>query len=263
MKTTKKLFEEITALDEKFKNNLIVDFAEDEDVKNGKKTLEEAIRDAFTEIVEKCEEYNEVSRIECYTKLAKAEDPLFAAIEKLTFKVYKYKEIVKKVEEVEVTTYKLIEGDQFIELKQFANFCKRPEINKTIGKDENWLPMIEKFNCLLTAKAGKALGVKDLKKIEDSYAMSELARQIDMGKTPTSNTQMLKALQAIVTAMIGEEYKVSSHDVAFLNYAWGGKSRKALTVQASNHKQLRRSIMEICHKVAFDKSYELDYKAKK
>ena len=128
-----------------------------------------------------------------------------------------------------------------------------------IGKDTNWASMIEKLNFLMTAQKAVDLGI-DPKSVHDSYAMSDIARQIDMGKTPTSKTNILKTVQAIVTAMVGEEFKATSHDVNYLFSVYSRKNRKALTVSCANHKYMRQYMMEICHRIVEGKSYALDYR---
>lgn len=121
---------------------------------------------------------------------------------------------------------------------------------------------MEKFNFLLTAQKAIDLGI-DPKEINDSYAMSDLSKQIDMGKTPTSKTNILKTLTKVVQAMIGEEYKPTSHDVNFLMSVYSKKSRKALTVTCANHKYLRGYLMEICNRIVTGGVYGLEYKAVK
>ena len=96
--------------------------------------------------------------------------------------------------------------------------------------------------------------------INDSYAMSEIAKGYDLGKNPASKTNLLKTLTAIVQAMVGEEYKPVSHDVNFLLSVYSRKSRKALTVTCANHKYMRGYVMEICHRIVTGKTYEVDYK---
>ena len=89
------------------------------------------------------------------------------------------------------------------------------------------------MNFLLTAQKAVDLGI-DPKAVNDSYAMSEIAREFDMGKNPTSKTNLLKTLQTVITAMLGEQYKATSHDVNFLMSVYSKKNRKALTVTCAN-----------------------------
>ena len=128
-----------------------------------------------------------------------------------------------------------------------------------IGKDKQWAYKVEKLNFLMTAQKAVDLGI-DPTEVNNSYAMSDIGKAIDLGKTPTSKTNILKTLQAIVTAMVGEEYKATSHDVAFLMSVYSRKNRAALTVTCANHKYMRQYMAEICHRIVLNKSYVLDYK---
>lgn len=152
----------------------------------------------------------------------------------------------------------VIEKERQIDLLKLHKYCDG------IGEDHNWLYMVEKFNMLLTAQKAVDLGI-DPKAINDSYAMSEIARGFDMGKNPASKTNILKTLRTIITAMLGEEFasKATSHDVNFLMSVYSRKSRKALTVTCANHKYMRGYVMEICHRILTDKAYEVDYKKAK
>ena len=118
------------------------------------------------------------------------------------------------------------------------------------------------MNFLLTAQKAIDLGLNP-KDVNDSYAMSEIAAQYDMGKNPTSKTNMLRTLTTVVQAMLGEEYKPVSHDVNFLLSVYSRKNRRALTVSCANHRSFRNYIAEICHRIVTGKSYALDYKVKK
>lgn len=84
-----------------------------------------------------------------------------------------------------------------------------------------------------------------------------------MGKNPTSKTNLLKTLQTVITAMLGEQYKATSHDVNFLMSVYSKKNRKALTVTCANHRYFRNYLAEVCHRIVTGKTYELDFKTKK
>ena len=74
---------------------------------------------------------------------------------------------------------------------------------------------------------------------------------------------MLRTLQTIVTSMLGEGYKATSHDVNYLLSVYTKKNRKALTVSCANHKNFTSYIAEICHRIVLGKHYDVEYKAKK
>lgn len=205
-----------------------------------------------TEIEQAVNEYTSIAREECFAELKATDDPMLAAIKRLSFMTIRAKDT--KVGDEKIPVRIIEDSEKAIDLLKLHK-----AVSGGIGKDKNWAAMVEKLNFLMTAQKAVDLGI-DPKKVHDSYAMSDIARQIDMGKTPTSKTNILKTVQAIVTAMIGEEYKAVSHDVNFLMSVYSRKNRKALTVSCANHKYMRQYMMEICHRIVEGKSYDIDYK---
>lgn len=206
-------------------------------------------------IDEAVNEYSGIARSICFDDLAATEDPMLEAIKKLSYEVVATKDTTKGDDKI--PTLEVIVKDKQIDLLKLHK-----HIEGGIGHDKGWNYNVEKFNFLLTAQKAIDLGI-DPKEINDSYAMSDLSKQIDMGKTPTSKTNILKTLTKVVQAMIGEEYKPTSHDVNFLMSVYSKKSRKALTVTCANHKYLRGYLMEICNRIVTGGVYGLDYKAVK
>ncbi len=205
-----------------------------------------------TEIEDTVNEYTSIARQECFDKLKATEDPMLAAVKELTFMTIRAKDTKVGDEKIPVRIVEDI--DKPIDLLKLHK-----AVPDGIGKDKNWSSMIEKLNFLMTAQKAVDLGI-DPTSINDSFAMSDIARKIDMGKTPTSKTNILKTVQSIVTAMIGEEFKATSHDVNFLMSVYSRKNRKALTVSCSNHKYMRQYMMEICHRIVEGKSYAIEYR---
>jgi len=207
------------------------------------------------EIEQAVNEHTAIAREECFDRLKATPDPMLAAVRELSFMTIRAKDT--KVGEEKIPVRIIEDSEKAIDLLKLHKACPGG-----IGKDEKWAAMIEKLNFLMTAQKAVDLGI-DPKAINDSYAMSEIARQIDMGKTPTSKTNLLKTVQSIINAMIGEEYKAVSHDVNFLMSVYSRKNRKALTVSCANHKYMRQYMMEICHRIVEGKTYILDYKQAK
>jgi len=198
-------------------------------------------------------EYNAISRKMVYGDCLAAEDPMMAAVQTLCYPVLHLKH--GKVEGS--TTL-----DRF-EIEERTKPINLLELNRQqqIGHDPQWVFKAEKFNMLLTAQKAVELGI-DPTGIADNYAMRDISKQMEFGKTPTSKTNILRTLGAVITAMVGEEFKPTSHDVAFLLSVYAKKSRKALTVTCSNHKALVAILMEICHRIINSKGYAVEYKAK-
>lgn len=210
------------------------------------------IREVVEQLVN---EHTAIARAECFAALKATEDPMLEAVKQLTFATIRI--VDKKVgEDKQKTPVSSIEdAEKPIDLLKLHKDVG----GDGIGKDKNWAYMVEKLNFLMTAQKAVDLGI-DPKSVNESYAMSDISREIDLGKTPTSKTNILKTLQAIVTAMVGEEYKATSHDVNFLMSVYSRKNRAALTVTCANHKYMRQYMAEICHRIVLGKSYALDYK---
>lgn len=205
-----------------------------------------------TEITDSVNEYTSIVRDMCFEDCAASDDPMMAAVTALSFMTIGVKDTKKGDEKLPVR--EVIEKERQIDLLKLHKF-----VEGGIGHNKEWAYMIEKFNLLMTCQKAKDLGI-DPTAINDSYAMSEIAKGYDLGKNPASKTNLLKTLTAIVQAMVGEEYKPVSHDVNFLLSVYSRKSRKALTVTCANHKYMRGYVMEICHRIVTGKTYEVDYK---
>lgn len=219
-------------------------------IQNGKFDVSAKLND---EIEQTVNEYTSIAREECFSALKMTDDPMLEAIKTLTYPSIRAKDTKQGDEKVPVRTIEDVEKS--IDLLKLHKYIG----NDGIGKDKEWAYKIEKLNLLMTCQKAVDLGINP-KDISDSYAMSEISRQIDMGKTPCSKTNILKTVQSIVTAMIGEEYKVTSHDVNFLMSVYSRKNRAALTVSCANHKYMRQYMAEICHRIVLNKSYAIEYK---
>ena len=204
------------------------------------------------------EEHSRISELLAFDMCEKSENPMITAVTLLTFNTIARKDT--KDADATVATRTIEDKVKYIDLKKLHK-----KVKDGIGHDKNWLNMVEQFNMRMTAQRALDLGYKaeQLKEIHDSYAMADLARAVDLGKNPCSNTQLLKTLQTIVTAMLGGEYKATSHDVVFLKSVYAKKGRAALAVSCANHSNFRKYIAEVCHRIVTDKAYTVEYKQAK
>ena len=205
-------------------------------------------------LTEKVNEYTATVRDMCFEDCKNTANPMLTAVTTLSYVTIGTKDEQKGDDKVPVRS--IVDKERPIDLFKLDKYCGG------IGADKNWLHIAQKMNLLLTAQKATDLGL-DPKAVHDSYAMSEIAREFDMGKNPTSKTNLLRTLQTVITAMLGEGYKATSHDVNFLLSVYSKKNRKALTVTYANHRYFRNYMAEICHRIVTGKAYELDYKTKK
>ena len=216
-------------------------------IQNGK--YEDATK-AEKAMTEKVNEYTATVRDMCFEDCKNTDNPMLTAVTTLSYVTIGVKD------EQKVPVRAIVDKERQIDLLKLHKYCGK------IGANENWAHIAQKMNFLLTAQKAVDLGINP-KAVNDSYAMSEIAREFDMGKNPVSKTNLLKTLQTVITAMLGEQYKATSHDVNFLMSVYSKKNRKALTVTCSNHRYFRNYLAEVCHRIVTGKTYELDFKTKK
>lgn len=129
--------------------------------------------------------------------------------------------------------------------------------------DMGWFYEMQALNKRLTLKAATELGVsaKDMKSIDDSYSMDKLAAEIDLGKTPTSDTQCVKHIQKVLDSLSEGEGRVNSHDLAYIWLCYAKKNNKtALRVICSKHTILQSLLMDVFHRVVTNGTYGVDHK---
>lgn len=189
--------------------------------------------------------------------------PMLAAATALTFETLKHKD---KEDENGIKSREIVTAERpldFVALESF--FVER---GKKFGSESTWVYKVAAFNRLLCMRTAQSIGA-DVKTVAEKFATPTQARDIDLGKTPTSNTQLLKQLQIIIDSMLyaegekGNIYKANSHDVGYLLSLYAKKGRGVLSVAAARPKYLEKLIAEILHRIVSEKSYNIEFKEKK
>jgi hypothetical protein len=125
---------------------------------------------------------------------------------------------------------------------------------------------VESLNQTFTLRLAKEMGLSAevLKEISKSYFMSKAVDAMEAGKTPTSNTQLVKMLQAICDKILGEGVvRVNNHDIAYIEAAHTKKGRARIAVNTANHDFMRRLVLDVLHRCVTGKVYEVEYKKAK
>lgn len=250
-----------------------------EEMRKAERQLDEAINAYNTAILEKnyeaketaeasCEkaktDYNTYARMDFYTMCFAETDPLLAAVKQHQYQGIRF--VDEKPKDSKIVHRKKVYTEIFVKLDAFKKYGIENE-GVEVGADPKWGLYVERFNQLMTFYAAQELKI-DPKTIADSYHISKLAQEVEMGKTPTSKTQIQKQLQQIVTAMIGTgteelKYNVTSHDAAFVMMTFAKISKTALTVSAKNPSQMYATLAQVCHRIVLNKNYKIDYYGKK
>lgn len=201
-------------------------------------------------------EYATLAANAMYDEYAKKENPIIEVIKAYSYKTIGHKEKRNKDDNNRVVSVDPIEKDRQIDL---LAFCTRAKL------DTDWQYTAGRFNQLMCLRAAKELGA-DVKAIAKSYFLKDAVKKIEMGATPTSNTQVCKLLQRVIDEMLPNEdadgkaiYKCNNYDVRYLDDLYGKKSNKAmLTVRVSNDAFLRRILVDIAYRLITDGKYGVD-----
>lgn len=249
----------VMSLNEGIQNGNRTPTIEKPEIVDGKETGKVITVYISEELEKVVNEYTAISRDICFNDCKETDDPMLEAIKRLTYDTIGIKETKKGEEKIPVS--EVVDKQKPIDLLKLHKF-----IDNGIGTDPKWNGYVEKMNFHMTARQakriikGKENLTRVLKEINDSYAMCKIAQEIDMGKDPTSNTKLLGTLQNVITAMIGKEYKATSHDVNFLVDIYAQKGKTALTVNCANHRYFRNYIAAVCHSIVTGEDYDISYK---
>ena len=131
------------------------------------------------------------------------------------------------------------------------------------GFDLGWFYELQALNKRLTLRVAEGIGVTaaEMKRIDDSYNMDKLASEIQLGKTPTSDTQVVKHMQKVLDMLSPGEGKVNGHDLGYVMACYTKRNnRAALRVQCSKHTLLMSLMGAVFYRIATKGVYGVDYK---
>lgn len=232
-----------------------------EKIRNGVAALNQALSEGDLEAMNKAEReleeaegnYAAVKKAAVFESFDASENPIMTAVCTREYNVFGHKAIKEK--DI-ITGYEQTEKLKLVDL---ADFFKKRD-----GKYPDWVYKTEKLGYLISLRVAKDINVaaENMAKVKDNYAMSELAKKIELGETPTSNTKTCKALQEVLDGVIFEDdgngknkYKVCNHDVAYLEQGFMklGKNAGSLVLPAA--KTVQRMIADIAWRVVTGSSY--------
>ena len=213
-------------------------------------------------------EYAQLAEVVCYSDLKKQENPMLAAVIAYGFNVIGHKDvktIEKTVEDGEeksitITVREITIKEKQIDLIKFDNYG-----GKTVSVNPMWKYEMQTLNQLFCIRTAQDMNVP----FEPvSYFMDKMARRIEDGETPVSNTAMLEALQSLIDMVIFEgedknKYRANSRDVTAIlkQYTKSGKSRLGIAV--AKHNYFARIIGKVLYRIATGEQYTLEYKTSK
>lgn len=213
-------------------------------------TLERAIHDTEAEFAAQ-------SQDDLFSECKKATNPILEGVKRYTYPVLKHK-MVRDGELI--TGMELVDDrEKQIDLVKLCKFCQLPTL---------WAYKVEKAGELLCIRTAKELGMTtdEIKQISKTYRMAKAAEEVNLGGTPTSNTQITKVLQLVIDDILFEDdgngknkYKVNSHDVAYLLMCYTKRGRKQLAVTVAKASFLHNLVVDVMHRITCGLKYGLEY----
>ena len=210
--------------------------------------------------------YAEAAQTKVFQECIKVAEPVKAAILKGEFEVIAHR--IKKGEAGSIEGMEQAEKFKAINLLGFCKFAKR--FDDSISTD--WQYDVERFNMLMAAKTASELGYGKpfLKQISDSFYMNEIARKIDEGSTPTSNSALCKQLQKVFDALIFEDngkgenvYKATNKDLRYFEETHAKAGKGLGNLKICNNSEAHRLVLGILNTVLSKRAYGLKWKEKK
>lgn len=196
-------------------------------------------------------EYTAESKKACYDECRNSDNPMHTAILKFEYPSIKVK--VNKDKDTGIVTRSIEDTTKPIELGDLHKKLGG------VGVDTKWLAMAETINFHMAVRASQRLNTT----INcDADIIKKIHADIDLGKNPVSNTNLLKTLDAIIKAMLGDEYKAVSHDVNYLCDVYVNDNKRSKTgVSVADHKTFRRYLKKVCYRVLTNgKGYDVECK---
>ena len=243
--------------------------AYNEAVDNGNFT---AMTEADAKQSELEKEYAQLAEVVCYSNLKKQDNPMLAAIKAYGFDVIGHKDVKtteKVVEDGEEKTITITTREKTVKEKQIDLIKFDSHSGKTASVNPSWKYELQSLNQLFCIRTAQDMNVP----FEPvSYFMDKMARRIEDGETPVSNTAMLEALQNLIDMIIFEgqadnedknKYRANSRDITAIlkQYTKSGKARLGIAV--AKHNYFARIIGKVLYRVATGEQYSLEYKTSK
>lgn len=217
------------------------------------KAMKQYNENALIEFCDDCFEYDDEGKL--------VGIPLVNALKKLRYQTMRYK--VANDKETGLPTCTTYYADVDIPLAYFECYARDVKKLDSAGVNHDWIYLIEKFTQLMSVYICTEIGA-DMKRLKDSYYIRDVARKLELGETPTSKTQIQKLLQKVSEAMIGTEFKTTSHDASYLMHTLVNKDkRSANTVVFPTSKTVSGLIGDILHRVIIDGEYKMKFREKK
>lgn len=161
-----------------------------------------------------------------------------------------------------LSTREIIDTKKTIPFTTLEKRLKNRKIG--FGADSTWHHMITKFGYLYCIKKAKSIQAdpEKIMELKDCYAIKQIARDVELGKNPVCEKNIMETFQKVIDAMVGEGVvTVDLADEEFIDNAYAKYGKGVLT--ASTDKQLVEIFMRVVRRHLDGVSYEIQAKLDK
>jgi len=211
----------------------------------------EAIKEAEENLNKELKAYKKAACDAVLYRLKGTENPVLEAVKQLTYEVFRTKMV--KDDNGNDRGIELVPTDARIDLVKVCEYCELPTV---------WKYKVEKLALLLAVRAARELKIpaSEIKAMNYKFKMDELARKVDMGETPDSNTQITKEIQMIMDEVLPGLGKANAHDAAYMWMASTRAGREAKCIKVADARMAHRLFAEVANRIVTKGRYTVDYK---
>ncbi len=193
--------------------------------------------------------YNEIAQKIFFEECKATENPLIHAITVLEFDAIHASDKSEKDSKFKVKT--ITDKKKIVDLLRLEKHCG------VIGADPTWRQKLNELYCVFVIKGCSDIG-KDPIEFHGSENMRKLVKVFDLKKDGVTGKQLVKYMQPVIDAMIGEGHKVLTHD---RNWVDGDivsvKKGKKLTKNIIKNKPFISLIAQVCHHLVTGIPYDM------
>lgn len=217
---------------------------------NEAETVEERMK-LDEELEKTINQYTSDSKIACYKAIAASDKPMHKACIDSFYPSIRLKETKDK------TTLSIVRT-----IEDCQKLIDISEVHKKlggIGADPKWFNMAETFNFYMTVRAAKRIGATVNCNAD---IIKNIHKEIELGKDPVADKNLLVTLNMIIKAMIGDEYEATIKDVNFICDTYISDDKKATKgIKVADHKTFRHYLKKVCnHILTGSTGYGMDAK---
>lgn len=227
-----------------------------------KKTTKDEIDKILADLNKAVDNYNENAWCQMLSEIKESDDKMKAAVEKFSYEVIRIKDNNVGTKEEPVINKSIDDASKIIDLKKVHD-----HVPNGMGNNTKWYSFIEKFNLLMTIRVSADISAKDAadikamtKVIIQTFDIPADSKDVALTADVISTNKMIAATQLVVDAMLGEGYKVTSHDTKFIEWRYGKKSRNKCCVACSTTRELVEIMLHVCNKLVTGGKYEAEYR---